>query len=240
MGLLPTPTNATLRALAVSYLYPALLLGSVEIYQRITRTSVSLTRKIIHLGAGTYMLATLYLFEQWQWTVFLMGSFVVLNAIFWRMRIFKAMDTQQATPGTVYFAFSCAFLLGWFHQGWEDGFPRGREYIAIAGIMAMTYGDAFAAIIGKRYGKHEYQVIGDGDNRRTLEGSQANFIASFLAVSITWMIMSPPELNNYWDIIFGSIIAAVASTAFEAISPRGTDNLTVPIGVSFTLSWLGY
>jgi hypothetical protein len=38
---------------------------------------------------------------------------------------------KGATLGTVYFAFSCAFLFGWFNEGWERGFPRGREYLAI-------------------------------------------------------------------------------------------------------------
>src|SRR5947207_2869018 len=92
---------------------------------------------------------------------------------------------EGATLGTVFFPFSCAFLFGWFSQGWEDGFPRGREYLTIgelqyvnffevllnfllitnifffiAGLMAMTYGDAFASIVGRTYGTIRYQVIG--------------------------------------------------------------------------------
>ncbi|HAE84651.1 MAG TPA: phosphatidate cytidylyltransferase, partial [Ktedonobacter sp.] len=42
----------------------------------------------------------------------------------------------------------CTLLLAFFHQGWEQGFPRGSEYYAMTGIMAMTWGDAFSAIIG--------------------------------------------------------------------------------------------
>ncbi|KAG9300293.1 hypothetical protein G9A89_011366 [Geosiphon pyriformis] len=240
MGFFPSPTNPTLVALLISYTYVSFLLVSAELLHR-HGLSLFITRKIIHVGAGTYMLATLYLFDQWQWVVFMMGSFVLFNAIFLYFRIFKSMDPEQgATPGTIYFAFSCAFLIGWFHDGWEEGFPRGREYIATAGIMAMTYGDAFAAIIGKKYGRHGYLLIGDESNRRTIEGSQANFIASFLAISIVWWIMSPPALGGFGNLILGAMVGAVANTGLEAISTYGSDNLIAPIGVSFVLSWLGF
>ncbi|CAI2176027.1 2658_t:CDS:2 [Funneliformis geosporum] len=148
-------------------------------------------------------------------------------------------DPEGATLGTVYFVFSTAFLFGWFHEGWEDGFPRGRAYIAIAGIMAMTFGDAFASIIGKTYGARNYRVIGDSRRRKTIEGSLANFIATFFSVLVFWWIMTPPALST-WNYFTGAFVSAIASTCFESISPMGIDNITVPLGVAFILSFLGY
>jgi dolichol kinase len=104
--------------------------------------------------------------------------------------------------------------------------------------MAMTFGDAFASIIGRKYGVLRYQVMGDV-GQKTIEGSLANFVATIISVLFFWYIMSPPTLttSNYFT---GALISASVSTFFEAISPMGSDNLTVPIGVAFILSLLGY
>jgi dolichol kinase len=40
-------------------------------------------------------------------------------------------------------------------------------------------------------------------------------------------------------ILIGGLIAALVATLLEAISPSGTDNLTVPIVVAIVLFWLG-
>ncbi|CAB4412932.1 unnamed protein product [Rhizophagus irregularis] len=231
MTLLPLPTFATLKALAISYGYASFLLLTVEITQRTFNIPIHVSRKIIHVLSGTFMFLLLYLFEQREYVVFLTGSFVVINYIFLRIRMFKSMDPMKgATLGTVYFPFSCAFLFGWFNDG--------REYLAIAGIMAMTFGDAFASIIGRKYGVLRYQVMGDV-GQKTIEGSLANFVATIISVLFFWYIMSPPTLttSNYFT---GALISASVSTFFEAISPMGSDNLTVPIGVAFILSLLGY
>ncbi|RIA93699.1 phosphatidate cytidylyltransferase [Glomus cerebriforme] len=234
MFFLPPPTFKTLKALVISYLYASTLLLTVEIIQRTFKISIHITRKVIHVLSGLFMFFLLYLFEQWEYVVFLTGSFVIINYIFLRMRMVRSMDPLNgATLGTVYFAFSCAFLFGWFNKDWERGFPRGREYLAIAGIMAMTFGDASASIIGRKYGTH--RVMG----RKTIEGSLANFVVTMVAVPFFWYILSPPTLATR-DYFTGALISASVSTCLEAISPMGSDNLTVPLGVAFTLSRLGY
>jgi phytol kinase len=182
--------------------------------------------------------AILLLFDHWWLAIIPTATFILFNALFLRFHIFSAMDPKEgATPGTVYFAFSCTLLLFIFHLGWEQGFPRGYEYYAMAGIMAMTWGDAFATIIGKRFGKHSYAIPGGGGHKRTLEGSLAGFVFSFVAVAITLAILSSLSLPI---ILLAAFIMALVATLLEAISPWGTDNLTVPIGVSILLFWLGF
>ncbi|CAG8457986.1 5348_t:CDS:2, partial [Dentiscutata heterogama] len=140
------------------------------------------------------------------------------------------IDPQEgATLGTVYFAFSVTFLLWWFHEGWEKGFPRGHEYIAVAGIIAMTFGDAMASVIGKTYGRNGYQLIGAEGSRRTYEGSLAFFIVTLVMVPFFWWLMSPPELTTT-EYFTGALISASVGTALESLSPWGTDNLSVPLG----------
>jgi len=227
-------TSGDLLGLLFSYGYAFSLLLIIEAIRRWRNYSPDFTRKIIHIGAGMWIWGILLLFDHWYLAIIPTATFVLFNAIFLRYHVFSAMDPKEgATPGTVYFALSCTLLLAFFHQGWEQGFPRGLEYYAMAGIMAMTWGDAFSAIIGRRFGKHSYTLFG---SKRTIEGSLAGFIFTLVSVAITLYILSPLSISL---VMIGALVAAIVGTLLEAISPLGTDNLTVPIGVALVLFFLG-
>ncbi|GAC1566970.1 MAG: phosphatidate cytidylyltransferase [Ktedonobacteraceae bacterium] len=230
-------TTGDILGLVFSYVFAFGMLLIVEAIRRWRNYPTDFTRKLVHLGAGMWIWVILLLFDHWQFAVIPTATFIVFNALFLRYHVFSAMDPKEgASPGTVYFAFSCTLLLFVFHTGWEQGFPRGYVVYAMTGIMAMTWGDAFSAIIGKRFGKHSYSVPGSKGRKRTLEGSLAGFVFTFAAVSITLAIMSTSALPL---ILLGGLIAAIVGTLLEAISPFGSDNLTVPIGVAVVLFWLG-
>lgn len=228
-------TTGDLLGLIFSYVYAFSLLIIVEAIRRWRGYPTDFTRKLIHIGAGMWIWGILLLFDHWYLAIIPTATFIVFNALFLRFHIFSAMDPKEgATRGTVYFAFSCTLLLAMFHTGWDFGFPRGIAYIAMAGIMAMTWGDAFSAIIGKRFGKHSYTIV--GRSKRTLEGSLAGFVFTFVSVLITLLILSPLSFSLA---LVGALVAAITGTLLEAVSPGGTDNLTVPIGVAIVLFWLG-
>ena len=230
-------TTGDILGLILSYLYAFGMLLIVEAIRRWRNYPTDFTRKLVHIGAGMWIWVVLLLFDHWQFAIIPTATFILFNAIFLRFRVFSAMDPREgATPGTVYFAISCTLLLFLFHEGWEQSFPRGFEQYAMTGIMAMTWGDAFSAIIGKRFGRHFYPVPGAKGHKRSLEGSLAGFVFTFAAVAITLAIMTPLSTQL---ILLGGLIAAIVGTLFEAVSPYGTDNLTVPILVSIVLFWLG-
>lgn len=224
-------TRGDLIAVIITCLYAVLLVGSSEFIQRQFHFPYEFTRKVVHIGTGMWLWAVLVLFDHWQVAVILFAAFTIMNAIILRFHLSKAMDPASGgTLGTVYFTFSCALLFALFHQGWEQGFPGGNEYFAMAGLMAMTWGDASAAIIGKTLGKHLYRVL--GGSKRTIEGSLAGGLATFIAVAITLRILSPLSPPA---ILLGAAIAALVEMLVEAISPWGLDNLAVPIGVALFL-----
>jgi phytol kinase len=230
-------TTGDILGLIFSYVFAFGMLLIVEAVRRWRNYPTDFTRKLVHIGAGMWIWVILLLFDHWQFAIIPTATFIIFNALFLRFHIFSAMDPKDgATPGTVYFAISCTLLLFIFHTGWEQGFPHGFEYYAMTGIMAMTWGDAFSAIIGKRFGKHSYRVPGSRNHKRTLEGSLAGFVFTFAAVSITLAITSSLTVPL---ILLGGLIAAIVGTLLEAISPFGSDNLTVPIAVAIVLFWLG-
>lgn len=202
-------------ALLISYVYVFAIIFAGEGLRKWRGYSVDFTRKVIHIGVGTWVFGTVALFERWYLAIIPPLTFIVINYISYRQQVFKAMETgEKGQLGTVYLPISFAVLLWLF---WS------RPHIAAAGIMAMTWGDAFGSIIGLRWGRRKYEVF---DRTRSLEGSAAMFAFSFASILITLVAMTALG----WPATFlYALTAAVFATVVEAFSPWGIDNLTVPI-----------
>ncbi len=216
--------------LSISYAYAACLLLIAEASRTFFNLPSELTRKFIHIGAGMWVFGILSLFDNWQIGIIPFTTFIGINFLLYRYRIIGAMDTQDNSPGTIYFAISVTLLFLLF---WRPATPVDNVPIAVAGVMAMTWGDALAALIGKRFGKHKYQI---GQSIRSWEGSLAMFIASTIAIFLVLFLLpgSPLSQNAVvkFDIakaILIALITATFATLAEATSPHGTDNLSVPI-----------
>jgi dolichol kinase len=176
-----------------------------------------------------WVFGVLGLFDTWTIGVIPFASFIGLNYLLWRYKLIAAVDAPDSSLGTVYFAISITLL---FLALWRPGSPADKGYIAAAGAMAMTWGDALASIVGKRYGRHRYQVAG---STRSYEGSAAMFAASALSMFLTILLVpgSPlgpltPALST-GTALAAALAAAFAATLAEAVSPAGTDNLSVPL-----------
>jgi uncharacterized protein (TIGR00297 family) len=124
-------------------------------------------------------------------------------------------ETDRSTMGTVYFPASMAFLIWLF---WDQA-----RYLVAAGMMLMTWGDGMAAVIGQRFGKHVYTILGD---RKSLQGSVAMFLFGWVSLLVVLALLSP--LSPLQVLVLGTVTALFA-TLLEAISARGADNLTVPV-----------
>lgn len=93
----------------------------------------------------------------------------------------------------------------------------------------MALGDGLAAVIGKNIKSKEYKI---GSTTKTLLGSLTMFLISFII-----FVLSLCYYNiNLW--IVKSIIASIAITILEAISMKGTDNITVPLASSLIVYFL--
>ena len=215
--------------LIASYLYAFGLLFIVEAIGKRLKWSQAFTRKIIHIGAGMWIWGILALFDTWTIGIIPFATFIVLNYVFYRFQIFKAMDAVDSSPGTVYFAISITVL---FALLWRTGGALDRVPIAAAAVMTMTWGDRLASIIGQRYGKRPYTTFG---HQRSREGSIAMAVATFVVIFLTLLWLPESTLSpNSIALPFGSallltVIGTVVATAAEAFSPAGTDNLSVPL-----------
>ena len=112
-------------------------------------------------------------------------------------------------------AFSIAVCWGWL----------GDRYLVLACIYAWGVGDAFDALIGKRFGKHKIRWK-YADAHKSVEGSAAMFLCAFLSVMIVLLIRGGLPVGA---ILLMSAAAAVACTVAELCAKGGMDTVICPL-----------
>lgn len=179
-----------------------------------------LVRKVMHIGTGQVVLIAWLLKIP---LIICLGFSLVFTAIAlasYYLPILPMLNSVgRQTLGVFYYALSITILVT---LCWSVDLP---QYAAI-GVLVMAWGDGVAALVGTRWGKNFYQV---GNSRKTLEGSLAMAIASYL-VSFGGLALT--LFNSCIDlgaIFWIPVPVALVATGLEAVSPGGTDNLTVPL-----------
>lgn len=101
----------------------------------------------------------------------------------------------------------------------------GEKWLAVAAVFAWGFGDAAAALVGKKYGKHHFNspLIEEG---KSVEGSAAMFVVSFVSVLAVMLVYG--ELHWYAYIPIAAV-TALLSAAVELISKHGLDTVTCPL-----------
>lgn len=205
-----------LMALLISFAYLASMVAVGEVARRRLGASREGARKFIHVAVGLWVFGTLTLFTS-RWMAAVPAAVaVVANYLAARTRMLAATAERQGEYGTVWFPLSFLLLILF---AWE------RPDAILGGMLAMTLGDAAAALIGSRWGKHRYQVWGGG--LKTWEGSFTMAAVTAGALLLTGSFF--PGLAE-WSLslaVLGAVVAAVA----EALGPKGLDNLWVPLAV---------
>ncbi len=210
-----------LRALGISFIYVLLVVGLAEGLRRTGRVSFDHSRKIIHIGIGTWILPTVLIFDSRLWAAFPPAVFTAMNLLSLRNKWSRAMDAEAGeNAGTVFFPLSFILLI---LPLW--GSPAGKAAMT-AGILSMAWGDAAAALIGRRWGRRRYRA---GRGWRTMEGSAAMVAFSALAIAVAGRAVGSAFP---WQLVAGG---AVLAGLLEGTSRKGADNLLVPLGTGYAL-----
>jgi phytol kinase len=207
-------------ALVLAFVYVSVVLAIGEGLRRLFRLSVEFTRKFVHVSVGMIAFPLVWLFRDWYWAIIPPLAFILVNYLSYRRQIFLGMETGEKNQlGTVYFPISFSILITLL---WS------QPALLVAGLMPLTWGDAFAAIVGRRWGAHTYRALGQ---TRSLEGSLAMFALSFITTTLALIVFGQPLVTS---LVWG-LLTAVVATCVEALSPWGIDNLTVPLTSALVL-----
>jgi dolichol kinase len=216
--------------LLISYVWVFGVLAIAEILRRVGQRPVDVTRKFVHVGVGMWVVGTVAFFENWQFAIIPPATFVVVNAISYWRGTFRSMEGEEReNPGTIYFpiAFGAMIYLYW-----------DQPTLLVASLMPLTWGDAMAAAVGRRWGEYTFTV---GRHTRSLEGSAAmlfwSWVTTFLALLVMPYVLAEPRVEWLLALIYAGAIA-LGCTLVEALSPWGIDNLTVPAAAAVMLNFL--
>jgi hypothetical protein len=100
----------------------------------------------------------------------------------------------------------------------------GKQYVAVASVLMWGFGDAAAALVGIRFGKHVIPwKISDG--KKTFEGTAAMFVISAL---VGCAVLVPLSDAPAWYSILAALLCGVVGSLTELGSRNGMDTVTVP------------
>jgi phytol kinase len=106
----------------------------------------------------------------------------------------------------------------------------GDTVLYVVPVLTLTIADAFAALVGSRYGRMRYDTM-EGD-RKSAEGSIAFFLIAFFATHVPLLVFTTVGRTESLliGLTFGFLVMLL-----EAVSWRGLDNLFIPVGGFFLL-----
>lgn len=196
-----------------------LLIGIASEWSRRLGYSSEISRKIVHIGAGHVILLAWWLMLPAWMGVAAAVFFAGVALVSYRLPILPGINSVgRRSWGTFFYAISIGVLMGWC---WPLGYP----YFGVIGILIMCWGDGLAALVGQRWGRHQYQILGE---QKSLEGSATMAVASALVVLAVLIFVQ----GMSGALIVRAIGVAIVATLLEAVSKYGIDNLTVPIGTT--------
>lgn len=197
-------------------------------------------RKVVHIGVGLFVLVWWMFSENWIMLVFFTVPFAVLlfiamfrgNAVS-ESRLGDLANNKGHRTGLFFYAVTITILVAFFWDHWTA---------ATIGVVAMTFGDGFGSIVGRRYGRH--RIL----NGKSLEGSLAVFAATALAAAFIilyygWLTASGfyPAGGSVASVPFwaAAVIAGSISMVLEAVCPGQYDNIVTPLAVALAMIALG-
>ncbi len=196
------------------YIYVAILLITTEKILDFFPTDIN--RKLLHIMVGNIAFL-LPIFQTREVMAFLAaGPFILFTFLMSPYSPIKSMRGKTSGAGhrmgLVYYAIAWTVLAYLFFD---------YKVIIAIGILAMSYGDGFASIIGSRFGRHKFNIWGD---EKSFVGSISMFVFTFLTILVALLFYQIPVDGKFIVLIYITLVA----TVIEAFSPKGLDNLTVP------------
>ena len=224
-------------ALVLVYLIIAASLG-ISMYLEKKGSAVD-TRKVVHIGVGNFVFVWWMFTENWIMLAFFTVPFAIVlflamlkdNAVS-RSKL-GTLSNQGHKTGLFFYAVTITILVIACPDHWTA---------ASIGVVAMTYGDGFGSVIGRRFGKHKTF------NGKSLEGSLGVFALTAVMAAVVILFYGFLASAGFYPAgAYGGIvpiwaaclIAGALASVIEMVSKGFFDNLAVPLIVTLAMALLG-
>lgn len=199
------------------------MFGIGEILYHVFHIKTEITRKFSHIVAGFIALLFPFLLSSHYSVLLLIVVFMLLLIITKRLNLLKSIHSiERKSFGSYLFPLSVyyCFILYSIHDHYIFYFQP---------ICILAICDACAAFAGKKwpYGRYNNSI-----HSKTLVGSAMFFTAAFVVTVSLFLSLTNME---FIVVMAVSVMISMVSTVIEAISYKGMDNLTIPIGVGLIL-----
>ena len=215
------------------------------------------SRKVVHIGVGNFVFVWWMFTQSWVMLAFFTVPFaIILFLAMFRGNAISESKLGELTrkghnTGLFLYAITITVLVVLF---FKDGVltmlpidsPYNEHWLAASiAIMAMTYGDGFGSVVGRRIGKHK--II----NGKSLEGSIGVFCATTIMTCVMFALFTALDgitMNGItycfdtvglipWFVI--APLAGLLSAVLEALCNGDYDNFVNPIIIGLVLVALG-
>ena len=192
------------------------------------------SRKIIHVGIGTIIAFVLVIFDNLSGPLFTLGLFFVplLIGQVRHRSIVRLVSLAKRENGnriatvsagiSAIIVYAIVFII----------LPENPE-IFVSSILAVSWGDGAGEVFGRTLGRHVYTIFG---NEKSIEGSIAVGGFTVLALSISIILFTTFHLFSAMPFL---LVISLVVVVVEALSPKWTDNLFIPLSVGILLFLAG-
>ena len=208
--------------------------------KRIVHLDNELVRKGQHIAYAASVLVLLYVYPVWWEAV--LASFTLVIIAWPLLKVsekttwYRRAMTDRLEDGgelreslvLVQVAFVVMIIVFWGILG-----ETYKDLVAVASLT-WGFGDAAAALFGKRYGRTHIRVIGV-DSKKTFVGSNAMTLVSFVVLVVSLLVFG---VGPWWFAFVAGVLTAPLASALELFSKDGHDTVVVPVGTATALAVL--
>ena len=226
--------NDFLTGTGYTLFYYIVLASSALLLRRLVRVPDELFRKLLHCILLGVLPVYVFGFSVWwhavlSCVVFALAVYPILH-FFERFSIYSKLLTERSSGELknslllVFTMFSIVITICW-------GLLQDR-ILVLTCVYAWGFGDATAALVGKRFGKHRIPRT-----KKSAEGTGSMFAVSFCCVCMLLLLrggLSPAAC------VLTALSAAAAAAVSELYTPGGYDTITCPLSAMAVIVPLVY
>lgn len=214
--------------LSIVYLIAiSLLLIFNELNYRRFKVKGEITRKFAHFVSTLAVVPFPYIFSSHWYVLILASVFFIVLFITQHSKFLNSIHGIERKSVGSYLLPLSIYITFFVASRYE------LKFYYILPMLILAICDPMAAILGMNIKQKNQKIVIFGiDTGKTILGSGAFLVTSFIISLIAlYFNLGVFDFKTFWLALLVSIVGTVA----ELISWRGSDNLTIPLGVCFTL-----